>query len=1339
MIYVSLLSVGIADDISRDALDRIASRSSDPARSSDWEQAVVNYGDKHQRKLIRAALKQAEPFPKSQMVAYLGDERLAVRIGAIEILEDFSGKQFDYDPWDTPASDEHHAALSRWMVWAGSKGEKLSASNQLTDDQMQSYIRDLISSVAERQKRALRMLEPYGMLAVGDIQEFIVTSPDLLEHQLVRLKEAQYYLVLTQTRAQGADSIARSLTRGNRDQVLEALSQIKTNGFLVIPIVLDFVNSSDALVRETAIDTALLLGNAEAVPLVADVLAEEADVNVIHVAMRRLREIGGQAAVDLIVPYLARNDEDLLVSTIQSLTKLSKAEVAGRNTFYSSNSEGEVQVTDELIDQVLPYLTDERWRVRSAALEFVVKVRTERAAEQVLELLSDEDEFVRSGAVQAVVALKLTSARSQLEEMFLSNDDLVPMATSAFVGLDIQFTDSLLEHLRTRPVDVIIACLSELEKSSDEGHVKLVASFSSHEDLDIACSAIRILAKDSKKVEKIEAVSAALLEALTSGQLERISAVIDHLRLPKMTDTSAYLAQVVQLKKSQVSTKLDSLYDAFNQVAVGERKQTEKQLESSSASSLPDNVSALRDELAKVAASESEQAFRAGIILAKSGDNRGAEELLKSLAGYSVSQRSAVAAALRYTSTQKSSELTLRLLNDDAETVQEDAAQSAFSESKNLALISEALSLLDLPGRKIHASALYCRNLESSARDRDAKRAIHSWCIATLKNDLAEDDQKVLALTLSRQALDHTSFGVVSEYTKNASQWLRRAAWYTVAGFNQSWLEENAERGLSDVSPRVREALLVALSDRGQWQVYFSDTHQRPDSSWNYNRKKPRISGHVLGLIKGLANDDPDERVRFEALYTLLYHGQDIDLADFISLLSTRAGDKTLTRRLGSFIEDQYKSLGPGIKPLLAYVDWRSINKRKRPLILKHFAGSGKQLAFTSFQDLAKMQVDSSLAQHSEEPEITEPVAERETVRALVFYKPGCSECETLDAELNKIKGDFPQLVIEHKNILEPSSMLLNQALCDYFQVSGVGKTPSLFVQSGAAISPSVQPEHIMKLVVDTLAMPLDDSWADMGDEAIELAEQKIDQSFANMTLPVVIGAGLLDGVNPCAFATIIFFLSYLQVARRSPREILMVGASFISAIFLSYFAVGIAFHSVIDKLNQLDGFQWVKHTMTYLFAAFAFLVAILSFRDSRRAAKGNLKDMTLQLPAFLKDKIRGVIRKRAKARHFVLAAFVSGVIISILELACTGQVYAPIIFQIQKGEADAVVMLLIYNLAFILPLVVIFALAFRGMTSSALIDFQNKHTATVKLATSIVFVLLGVLILFGDKLLPHA
>ena len=94
-----------------------------------------------------------------------------------------------------------------------------------------------------------------------------------------------------------------------------------------------------------------------------------------------------------------------------------------------------------------------------------------------------------------------------------------------------------------------------------------------------------------------------------------------------------------------------------------------------------------------------------------------------------------------------------------------------------------------------------------------------------------------------------------------------------------------------------------------------------------------------------------------------------------------------------------------------------------------------------------------------------------------------------------------------------------------------------------------------------------------------------------------------------------------------------------------------------------------------------------------------------------------------------VPVAFVTGLVISIIELACTGQVYLPtIVFVMGMPElrVRAFLYLLLYNLLFVLPLVIVLVLAFLGTSSERLARFVNAHTATIKLATAGLFVLLA-------------
>ncbi len=95
--------------------------------------------------------------------------------------------------------------------------------------------------------------------------------------------------------------------------------------------------------------------------------------------------------------------------------------------------------------------------------------------------------------------------------------------------------------------------------------------------------------------------------------------------------------------------------------------------------------------------------------------------------------------------------------------------------------------------------------------------------------------------------------------------------------------------------------------------------------------------------------------------------------------------------------------------------------------------------------------------------------------------------------------------------------------------------------------------------------------------------------------------------------------------------------------------------------------------------------------------------------------------------------AFLLGVAISLLELACTGQVYLPTItYMIQQGETGAVARLMFYNLAFIAPLTVIFVLAYSGLRSETLLALLRKRAALVKFSTAILFLLLFLFLMFG-------
>jgi cytochrome c biogenesis protein CcdA len=220
-----------------------------------------------------------------------------------------------------------------------------------------------------------------------------------------------------------------------------------------------------------------------------------------------------------------------------------------------------------------------------------------------------------------------------------------------------------------------------------------------------------------------------------------------------------------------------------------------------------------------------------------------------------------------------------------------------------------------------------------------------------------------------------------------------------------------------------------------------------------------------------------------------------------------------------------------------------------------------------------------------------------------------------------------------------------------------------------------------------------------------------------------VLGAGLIDGLNPCAFATLVFFISYLTFTGRRGRDVLLVGISFALGVFLTYLLVGVGLLKVIQSLSFFTALgRWV-YLITAVLCA---VLAILTFRDFFKARRGNVSEMTLKLPIGLRRRINAVIREGAQVHAYVAMAFVTGFVVSLIELACTGQVYLPtIVYVMSRPElaAEAFLYLVLYCLMFIVPLVVVFVLSYFGTTSEQFGSFINRHTSTIKLITGLVFV----------------
>jgi cytochrome c biogenesis protein CcdA len=231
----------------------------------------------------------------------------------------------------------------------------------------------------------------------------------------------------------------------------------------------------------------------------------------------------------------------------------------------------------------------------------------------------------------------------------------------------------------------------------------------------------------------------------------------------------------------------------------------------------------------------------------------------------------------------------------------------------------------------------------------------------------------------------------------------------------------------------------------------------------------------------------------------------------------------------------------------------------------------------------------------------------------------------------------------------------------------------------------------------------------------------------AGLALVPILAAGLLDGINPCAFTTLIFLISALAVAGRSRAQVLQIGVFFSAAVFLTYLLIGLGFFQAVRMASV---FPVVTALIHWVLIAVLLVFAALSLYDYFQLRSGRIDRVLLQLPRPIKRRLHRDIRSGARSAALVASSLVLGFLVSLFELACTGQVYFPTLVYLHQVRPDAgtISYLLLYTFAFILPLLIVFALSYWGISSQRLSRWIQGSMKPVKLLLAGLFLGLAVL-----------
>jgi cytochrome c-type biogenesis protein len=242
--------------------------------------------------------------------------------------------------------------------------------------------------------------------------------------------------------------------------------------------------------------------------------------------------------------------------------------------------------------------------------------------------------------------------------------------------------------------------------------------------------------------------------------------------------------------------------------------------------------------------------------------------------------------------------------------------------------------------------------------------------------------------------------------------------------------------------------------------------------------------------------------------------------------------------------------------------------------------------------------------------------------------------------------------------------------------------------------------------------------------------------TLTTLSVPAIIGAGILDGFNPCAFGVLILFATFaLGLASRqslglgdsdggssikaASRTVLGLGAFFVAGVLVTYFLLGLGLLTVVATFTHFGG----NHLPSRIAALIAVGLGLWMLRDVF------LPDVSwkLEAPHALHGRMRDWARSTSR-----LALFGGGVLIGLCTVPCSGAVYLGVVALLSTNGTVGAGLggLILYNLAYITPLVALLVLASRPGLIRVINRWHLQHAGGTKLVLAIVVLAMGFAIL---------
>ncbi|HIH87533.1 MAG TPA: cytochrome c biogenesis protein [Methanosarcinales archaeon] len=332
------------------------------------------------------------------------------------------------------------------------------------------------------------------------------------------------------------------------------------------------------------------------------------------------------------------------------------------------------------------------------------------------------------------------------------------------------------------------------------------------------------------------------------------------------------------------------------------------------------------------------------------------------------------------------------------------------------------------------------------------------------------------------------------------------------------------------------------------------------------------------------------------------------------------------------------------------------------------------------------------------------------------FYEDGCSNCAGAEPVVYKVIQGYDNISYSKYEIWSDYGdiKVYDRMVSEY----GVASVPALVINHQVTITYSDY-NGDEKRLEELLVAGIENSPLIPGNNSVQPAVGG--NILPELSLPVVLVAGLLAGFNPCLLAVMAFLASLTLSSKGNRTELLKIVGGFCAGIFVMFMVVGMGLLGLIKQQPE------IKDTVTLLLVVLIGLLGLWHFYDAYHLKMHDRSSFKTS-GSFL-QLVGGI-----EHRNTVMVSFLAGAMFSLIKAPCVGAVYFAILdVLITQGKiADGAIYLCFYNLGVILPVLILGIMLAFGLSPERVNDLRENRRIEMRLVTGAVLLLLAVLIYFN-------